>query len=100
MTHRTTISLLAGTVLAAVLLPAGSSAQPVETGIRIAVAERLPRWDAERGGYWTVVSAGNFLGKWIARSTEDFAAVRPGTYDIYWIADADHEEVPLIMAQD
>ena len=79
---------------AALALPAG--AQPA-TGINVTVADWLPHWDPETGG-WGVVAAGAGPGKWRVFSREDTAAVPPGTYDLYWIQDADHDEDPMRVA--
>jgi len=100
MTYRFAPGLLAGTVLIGVLLPPGAAAQTVETGIRIVLADRLPGIDAANGGFWSVIHAGSLSRKWTVRSTADLAAIPPGNYDLYWIADADHIDAPLLMAED
>lgn len=79
----------------ALALPA--AAQPT-TGINVTVADWLPHWDPETGGGWGVVAAGAGPGKWRVFSSEDTAAVPPGTYDLYWIQDGDHDEDPIRMA--
>lgn len=94
MTYRFAPGLLAGTVLIGVLLPPGAAAQTVETGIRIVLADRLPGIDAANGGFWSVIHAGSLSRKWTVRSTADLAAIPPGNYDLYWIADADHIDAP------
>lgn len=100
MTHRTAQALFAGALVAGVLLPANASAQTVETGIRVVLANRLPNIDVANGGFWSVIHAGSLSRKWTVRSTEDLAAIPPGNYDLYWVVDEEHIEAPLIMAED
>lgn len=101
MTQRTAFSLLAAASLAAAtLIPSAALAQTVETGIRVVVANSLPHWEADRGGFWAVVPAGRASGKWTAQSAADEATIPPGNFDFYWIANEDHAETPLLMAED
>jgi membrane-associated protease RseP (regulator of RpoE activity) len=101
MTHRTASGLLAAASLAAsALIPATAFAQPVETGIRVTVASRLPQLDAEAGGFWYAVPAGTTGGKWTVRGTAEAATVPPGEFDLYWIVDADHLDTPVLVAED
>jgi len=100
MTHRTASGLLAAASLAAsALIPAAAFAQPVETGIRVTVASRLPQLDAEGGGFWYAVPAGTKGGKWTVRGTAEAAPVPPGEFDLYWVVDGDHIETPMLVAE-
>ncbi|MGD9737865.1 MAG: PDZ domain-containing protein [Bauldia sp.] len=80
--------------------PAGPGvAQGVVTGVTVTVADWLPGWDPDYGG-WGLVRAGAAPGKWLVFSHEATAAVPPGNYDLYLVPDIDHEDWPMKMESD
>jgi hypothetical protein len=77
------------------ILGSAAWAQAPTTGIELHVADWLEPWDAAAGGGWTAVPAGQRI-KTPRPVTEMTAAFTPGSYDVYWIQDADL--APLLIA--
>lgn len=98
MTKRAAIRFLAAGVIAA--MPAAVAlAQPATDGaIRLVISEGLPEWG--KGGGWTVVPDGGPTDPLPALMQTETIPVRPGTYDVYWVQDADHLVSPMLYADD
>lgn len=85
-------------VLAAAL-PAVAQAQTPAGTLHVTVADWLPAWDPAGGG-WAVVRAGAAVAKLAVRSSEPEAALPPGNYDVYWVQDEAHRDLPVLVAED
>lgn len=86
-------------ILLAAILPAPAWAQTATGTLHVTVADWLPAWDPDGGG-WAVVRAGQSIGKLSVRSSEPAAAVPAGTYDVYWFQDEAHRDLPVLVAED
>ena len=68
------------------------------SGLKLEVAPWVPKRDASYG-WWGVVRAGdkpNQRVQWT--NAADALLVAPGTYDVYWNQDYDHQDSPLLLA--
>lgn len=91
---------IAAAVIALAVGGPPATAQSVQTGVNVVVADWLPQWDAEAGGGWGLGRAGAAPGKWAVWSAETTAAVPPGTYDLFWVQDEGHADWPMRVLTD
>lgn len=98
MTNGIAFRFLPALLLAAIVVPATASAQTTGT-LHVTVADWLPAWDPDTGG-WAVARAGQNVGKLSIRSSDPEAPVSAGTYDVYWFQDAAHRDLPVLVAED
>jgi membrane-associated protease RseP (regulator of RpoE activity) len=92
--HRTAARALTAVAiaLAAALATAPAAAQSTQ-GITIVTADWLDGWGPDGG--WVALPSGQGLGKAPTVIHDPSAALPPGTYNIYWVQDA--EIAPLLL---
>lgn len=86
-------------LLLAATIPLAAHAQSTSGTLHLTVADWLPSWDANGGG-WAVVHAGQSVRKLSVRSSEPSAPLPAGDYDVYWFQDAAHRDFPVLVAAD
>jgi len=95
MNLRPTLAALAASALPLTIVGGVAFAQSIDTGIRLATADWLERFDSSGG--WIAAPAGVPAVKAVP-TTADEAALEPGTYDIYWQQNGESDA--LLVAED
>lgn len=95
MTARLRLPSAAALALALALGSSPGLTQPA-TGITLVISDVLPPWGA--GGGWAALPDGAFSPKNLALTTDTSLALAAGTYDVFWVQDAEHLTPMLIGA--
>lgn len=75
---------------------AGATTVTADTGVEFAVADWVPR---PPGSGWGVVREGAAPDDWIAFTDGDALLLPPGSYDFYWVPEAEPEFGPVAIAR-